>query len=629
MERKYSQKRILTWVLQIASLFIAILFIIARFFPTLALFQATISGQNLCYLLFSIWAWLLLIWIVTEAQRMAGVRFTKQNLLLLVIIIVVVLGFYAYSLMTRKFIYYWDYANYYRLQIDTAADFQVNGFFAAATGVIKRIWYYAYSSFINIFLAVPFAFTPQTPDWFVAACAVTILPMLYWVIAIFLKLMEQILQPMRGSFFFTAGIVLAGLFPLIHVSLVYGQPDLFGLILAFLIMILTIPLDYSKADTKRYLIIFSLTVMIIASRRWYIYWVIAYYACYGLATLVRLIQGKRWEQLKRFFKFVLLGCAVVGAALFPLIRAILRTNYSVSYSEYNVGGFPFELLNQAHFLGLGLLILLLAGFLWGVFRKQTRVWSILAVTDILLVILLFTRIQNMGFHHSLILVPAYLLLMLLCLAGISRIRRKLIFLLSAAVVLSFYATNAAVCAAMTSSTQTALFSYSPLKLPQRDDIDEIRAVNGWLLESCCETKTAYMIPHGEPYNPDVFRCVDMPDECVSNILPYGSAVLGTHTFPRGLLLADYVLTCDPFCNLSLAEKYNSAFFSEIPQKHFVEAARFDMGNGYTFIAYQRILPTDAEEILFYEQYFAAEDARFPDMFSGVLDELLAELSDGT
>ena len=629
MERTHSQKRILTWILQIASFVVAILFLIARFFPNLALFQATIFGQNLCYLLFSIWAWLLLIWIVTEAQRMAGVRFTKQNLLALAIVIVAVLGFYAYSIATRKFIYYWDYANYYRLQIDTAADFQLNGFFVAVTGVIKRIWYYAYSSFINIFLAVPFAFMPQTPDWFVAAGAIAILPMLYWVIALFLKLMEQILQPMRGSFFFTAGIVLAGFFPLIHVSLVYGQPDLFGLILAFLIMILTIPLDFSKKETKRYMMIVSLTVMIIASRRWYLYWVIAYYACYGLAVLVRLIQGKQWTQLKRFAKFVILGVAVVGAALFPLIRAILRTNYSVSYSAYNAGGFPFELSNQAHFLGFGLLLLLLAGFLWGVIRKQTRAWSILAVLDMFLAILLFTRIQNMGFHHSLILVPAYLLLMLLCLAGISRIRRKPLFLLSAAVVLAFCVTNAAVCAAMTSSTQTALFSYSPLKLPQRDDIDEIRAVNRWLLENCSETKTAYMISHGEPYNPDVFRCVDMPDERVSNILPYGSAVLGTHSFPEGLLLADYVLTSEPFCGFSIAEKYNSAFYSEIPQKHFIEAARFDMGNGYTFIAYQRILPADREEILFYEQYFAEEDALFPSMFSGVLDELLADLDAGT
>ena len=171
----------------------------------------------------------------------------------------------------------------------------------------------------------------------------------------------------------------------------------------------------------------------------------------------------------------------------------------------------------------------------------------------------------------------------------------------------------------------SLYSNSALIPPQRTDIPQIRAINHWILEHCSKDESAYIIPHGYPYNPDVFRGCDYPDFSVSKHVPYGSAVLGTHYFPEDLLLAKYVLTCEPFCNLSLAEKYNAAFLSEIPQKHFTKVAQFGMGNGYIFYVYERILPMDREEIQFYQDCFAQESEQFPELFSVVWDELIKEL----
>jgi len=236
-------------------------------------------------------------------------------------------------------------------------------------------------------------------------------------------------------------------------------------------------------------------------------------------------------------------------------------------------------------------------------------------------IFLFTRIQNMGYHHTLILVPAYLLLMLIGLSGICRLEKKWMLSLSFGVVLGFGVANAAVCGVTSSEKLPALFSNSALIPMQRDDIPQVRAVNLWLTEHCSAPESAYMIPHGYPYNPDVFRSCDLPDWTISDYLYYGSGVLGTHCFPEGLLLSQYVLTCEPFCGLSLAEKFNSAFFCEIPQKHFIEVKQLDMGNGYTFIVYERIVKADQEEIQFYRDCFAEEDQQFPDLFSGVWDEI--------
>lgn len=627
MKRLENKKRIFTWFLEIFTLAVAILVIIARFHPNNLFFSLTLCGQNLCLLILSFWAWIFLAWIVQEVKLIAKIHFSRQDVIVIMIVLAIILVYYTYSILTRQFIYYWDYAHYYRKQLGLSVDFQASGFFTSLIDVIKSIWYQDYSKFISIFLAAPFAFTPQTANWFVATCAITILPMLYWGIAIFIKVLDQILQPKRSEFFFIGSMVLAAGFPLIHRSLLYGQPDLFGLILAFLILIITIQYDFSKTDLKRYLIIIALTIMIVASRRWYMFWVVAYYVCYVFAVMLRILLNKDWCSLKRLLQFCLSAAVIIAIVLFPMILRILRADYAGHYSYYNIGGFPVELKRQLQYLGLGLMLTFLVGFLFGIIRKRTRAISILTIVNGLLLMLIFTRIQNMGLHHMLVLVPTYYSLMLLCLAAISFIKEKWIFQLSIVLFLGFHASNAVLCGVTSSNAKIpAMFSRIALELPRRDDIEQIEAVNRWIIENCSESEYVYMIPHGDLYNPDVFRSSNLPDGSVSSRLPYGSAILGTHSFPEGLLLAKYVLTCEPFCNASIAEKYNLAFLSEIPQKHFVEIKHFDMGTGYTFFAYQRVLPTDCEEILFYKAYFSEEDELYPEMFSGILNELLKNLS---
>lgn len=612
-------------VILISTLVIIVLFITAGVLPNAAIFKATILGHSLCLFLLSVWAWIFLFWIVREAQSIVKIRFTKKEIIVLMITIAVVLAYYAYNLITREFIYYWDYANYYNLLLNLNGNFQNAGFFTGVVDVAITVWYHGYSQFINVFLAAPFMLTPQTPDYFVAVSAIAILPLLYSLIAIFIKLAERILQPARSEIFFIGGMVLAAGFPLIHRALLYGQPDLFGLIFVFLIIILTMDCDFSKTDFLRYFLIIALTVMTSASRRWYMFWLAAYYVCYGFAVIVRFIRGKHWKNLVRAVLFFLIAAICVVTVLLPMIIIVLRTNFASSYSAYNIGGFPAELTRQARFLGIGLLIVLFAGFLWGIIQRKSRWLAVFALLNIMLAIFFFTRIQNMGYHHTLILVPSYFLLMLISLSGISSLKKKWAFRLSAAVVFGFSITNAVVCGASSSASLPAFFSNSALILPKRDDIEQIRIVNKWIIEHCTEPDSAYIIPHGEPYNPDIFRSCDLPDKSVSQYVPYGSAVLGTHFFPEELLLAKYVLTCEPFCNISIAKKYNSAFLSEIPQKHFIKVTQFDMGNGYIFYVYERVIPTDQEEIQFYKDYFTKEDQLFPDMFSGVLNDVLGKI----
>jgi hypothetical protein len=343
------------WVVAGYAAVLAILLGISKLAPQLGIFYLTISGQSVFLLLLSGWAWLFLIWIFWKVQRVCNVRFTRQNRIVLVVAISITAAYYAFSLLTRRFAYYWDFANYYRHQLGLAENFRDVGFITPVLNVIGSVWYTDYSVFNSLFIAAPFAFLPHTENWFIASSALAILPPLYWAIAIVVKQIEQRIQPAHGGVFFCGGILVACGLPLMHWALLYGEPDLFGLILVFLIVALTLFYDFSKTEIGRYLLIVVLTIMACASRRWYLFWLLGYYACYGAAVLISALLKKRWKDIVRLTLFGVGAALVVSAILFPMFRRILATDYAEAYAVYNTGGFLVELKNQAARIGVGLL----------------------------------------------------------------------------------------------------------------------------------------------------------------------------------------------------------------------------------------------------------------------------------
>ena len=424
MEQQSRKINAFDWILIFSTLLLAVLFAISGILPNLPFFQATIFGQDIPLFMLSVWAWLFLFWIITNVKRMTGVRFTRSNKIALLVALLVLLLYYTYSLLTRQFIYYWDYVLYYRMQVGISKSFHADGFFTGIVDVIKSVWYNSYSLLNNVFLAAPYTFVPKTPNLFVAISAASILPSLYFLIAMFIKIIERFIQPKHSGLFFIGGMALAVGFPLIHRALLFGQPDLFGLIFVFLIILLTISYDFSKTDFLRYFLLIVLIIMTCASRRWYMFWLVAYFVCYGAYIILQAILKKRWIDIKRTLLFTLATGLTLAVVFLPMIIVVLRANYSVSYSVYNVNGFPGELRSQAQYLGIGLLVMILAGTVYGVVKRKTRVLTILAVIDVIFTIFIFTRIQNMGYHHTLILVPAYFLLMLICFGGICSLEKK-------------------------------------------------------------------------------------------------------------------------------------------------------------------------------------------------------------
>ncbi|MEZ4508658.1 MAG: hypothetical protein R2881_03115 [Eubacteriales bacterium] len=297
MERTHSQKRP-DRILQIASRLLSRFCYSSR---TLRCFRRLFSARTLLPIVWHLGMAASHLDRDRSGANGAGVRFTKQNLLALAIVIVVVLGFYAYSIATLKIhlllglCKLLPFANRYGGRLS-----QVNGFFVAVTGVIKRTWYYAYSSFINIFLAVPVRLCRNarlvccsgrncdSPDAILGDCD---LPETHGADSATHAREVFLHRRYRACWVFPAD----PRFPGFMDSRILIRPDS---------RVFDYGFDHSarlfQKETKYYLMIVSLTVMIIG--------VAPLVSVLGHCVLrllrsggpVRLIQGKQWTQLKRW-----------------------------------------------------------------------------------------------------------------------------------------------------------------------------------------------------------------------------------------------------------------------------------------------------------------------------------------
>lgn len=89
-------------------------------------------------------------------------------------------------------------------------------------------------------------------------------------------------------------MTLTAAYPFLRMSAVLAQPDWFGLIFAFAILLLTLDLRFDKLEPVRFGLIFLATAAIILARRWFLYFVVGYYFAYALlliAGCVRLAKG--------------------------------------------------------------------------------------------------------------------------------------------------------------------------------------------------------------------------------------------------------------------------------------------------------------------------------------------------
>lgn len=611
----------------------------------LIVFGLAAPGSSLFFPLVSLWCNAALFALALLVLRRAGMELDLFHKAVLVGLWAAAVLYFYWTLGSRTFLYHWDYVNYILKQYHAEAAF------AQSTGAGFRFLLDSitedYTSFITLFTEFPFCLSGKTGDDYAFCQVFSVLPSLLVLLAGLTVKVGRMLRVKNRFWYFLIGFSWCATFPFVRMSAVLGQPDWFGLIFAFMLMLLTLDYRFDGIDLPRYLLIFAATAGIILTRRWYLYFVVGYCFAYVLLLVVSSIRlakdGQPSRAVHRMVRLVVFGLCAAGAMvllLLPMVRKILSFDYAGRYSYYNFGGITLELAAQT--LRIGLLNFILIGMgLWFAAKRRLPALPCLAGAELLASLVLFTRVQNTGSHQMLLFVPGWLLLFLVGSAALADGLKK-----HTAVKLCYWGFTMVFAVSVRCSPLTTValpgfvVDHFPLKAVSefvrldkltydRTDAAQIQRVDDWIDAHCDAEKGefAYMIPHDMLYNSDMFQYAALPDIQLQGKLAAGISIPGTHEFPVRFFEAKYVLTAEPLPQTfvsggELSGRWN-ALFCAARDEHFTQAASFDMGNGTVFTVWERTEPADRAEVEYYLDAFAQEDALYPEMFSQVAEAWLA------
>lgn len=611
----------------------------------LIVFGLAAPGSSLFFPLVSLWCNAALFALALLVLRRAGVELDLFHKAVLVGLWAAAVLYFYWTLGSHTFLYHWDYVNYILKQYHAEAAF------AQSTGAGFRFLLDSitedYTNFITLFTEFPFCLSGKTGDDYAFCQVFSVLPSLLVLLAGLTVKVGRMLRVKNRFWYFLIGFSWCATFPFVRMSAVLGQPDWFGLIFAFMLMLLTLDYRFDGIDLPRYLLIFAATAGIILTRRWYLYFVVGYCFAYVLLLAVSSIRlakdGQPSRAVHRMVRLVVFGLCAAGAMvllLLPMVRKILSFDYAGRYSYYNFGGITLELAAQT--LRIGLLNFILIGMgLWFSAKRRLPALPCLAGAELLVSLVLFTRVQNTGSHQMLLFVPGWLLLFLVGSAALADGLKK-----HTAVKLCYWGFTMVFAVSVRCSPLTTValpgfvVDHFPLKAVSefvrldkltydRTDAAQIQRVDDWIDAHCDAEKGefAYMIPHDMLYNSDIFQYAALPDIQLQGKLSAGISIPGTHEFPVRFFEAKYVLTAEPLPQTfvsggELSGRWN-ALFCAARDEHFTQAASFDMGNGTVFTVWERTEPADRAEVEYYLDAFAQEDALYPEMFSQVAEAWLA------
>ena len=601
-------------------------------------------GSALFFPLVSLWCNLALLGLIFLVLRLADVRFDLFHW-------AVILGFWAAALLyfywalnRRSFIYIWDYVNYINKQYNAEASFiQGPG---AGFRYLFDSFTEDYTAFNNLFLEFPFCLTDRSGDSYAFCQVFSIVPMLLTLLAGLTVKVGQMLQVKNRFWFFLIGLSWTFTYPWLRMSAMLSQPDWLGLVFAFSILLLTLDFRFEKLDLPRFGLLFLATAAIILSRRWYLYFVVGYYFSYALLVLVssgRIAKaGQKHQALVQVRNLVLFGLMSLVAMvilLWPIVRHILGFDYADRYSYYNGGGFASEISLQYWRMGLLNLVLMGMGLWFTLKRRKMPALPCLAGLEILLSMVLFTRVQNTGSHQMLLFLPGWFLLFLIGAAALAEGMSRRRNLKIAYWVFTIAFASSVRCSPLTSvALPDVVIDHFPLAATKefvrldrliydRTDLPQIQSIAKWIDTHCADGEIAYMIPHDMLYCPDHFKNCLLPQTPINGKLAFGFSVPGTHYFPMQFFEAKYVLTADPFPLTyagqgEMSHKLNDMFLA-VRDQYFELEQTIDMGNGTTFTIWRRTVAPSRAEVEYYLSAFTEENAKYPEMFSEVAEAWLA------
>lgn len=524
----------------------------------------------------------------------------------------------------RQTVYSDDAINYFAKQTLLFGSFGQSGFYGIHV-LLESLLTADYKMFMNLFISVPYLFTGRSINAFMVCYAITCFVPMWFALLMGAKYLAQQLPACHTALYYPLCMAVMVLWPMFLWPATHGMPDAFGLTFAAVIALLCADYRFETLPWPRLLAIFAATFALILTRRWYMFWILAFYAVYVLAVLVGAVRRKTLgSTLKHMLLFGVPSAVIIVGALLPTFKTILTTDYADIYGAYYGGGFGNNCLGQLRIQGLIWLVLCAAGLVWLLYCRSTRAQAIVAAAASLGAMVLFTRTQSLGDHQSLILAPFYLLMLFGLCAKLTQQKAKPWLRNAAAGVLAvFLVVNFGNALRLPGkNVQTLALSSESLDLTRRTDLAQMRAVTDFVLEHCTEDQTVYINMDSNGYSGTTFAYSDPAHPQLQTMILWESSVPSTHGFPTGIWTSEYVMVTDRVDEGGIVGPINAALRTQSPAAvHYEYVTEFPL-DGITLYCYRRTARPDAEEADYFKQVFAEYDARWPEIFSQRIDEYM-------
>lgn len=524
----------------------------------------------------------------------------------------------------RQTVYSDDAINYFAKQTLLFGSFGQSGFYGIHV-LLESLLTADYKMFMNLFISVPYLFTGRSINAFMVCYAITCFVPMWFALLMGAKYLAQQLPACHTALYYPLCMAVMVLWPMFLWPATHGMPDAFGLTFAAVIALLCADYRFETLPWPRLLVIFAATFALILTRRWYMFWILAFYAMYVLAVLVGAVRRKTLgSTLKHMLLFGVPSAVIIVGALLPTFKTILTTDYADIYGAYYGGGFGNNCLGQLRTQGLIWLVLCAAGLVWLLYCRSTRAQAIVAAAASLGAMVLFTRTQSLGDHQSLILAPFYLLMLFGLCAKLTQQKAKPWLRNAAAGVLAvFLVVNFGNALRLPGkNVQTLALSSESLDLTRRTDLAQMRAVTDFVLEHCTEDQTVYINMDSNGYSGTTFAYSDPAHPQLQTMILWESSVPSTHGFPTGIWTSEYVMVTDRVDEGGIVGPINAALRTQSPAAiHYEYVTEFPL-DGITLYCYRRTARPDAEEADYFKQVFAEYDARWPEIFSQRIDEYM-------
>ncbi len=507
-------------------------------------------------------------------------------------------------LAQERFVYTWDYANYWIKALEFSQLFFQQPFHALRQ-LYHSVNYDEYSLLPNLLLApINQLLGLSFPQYVLSIYLVYLIPLSILISSLGIKLL-----PITNNYMRAALPLACILFTPLLIAMRFGMPDMVGLVIVFWILNALVSTNFLiKRDYKFALVIGLMLTLLLFTRRWYIFWTIAYFpTLLFLNAIQAFIHKDRSILLNTMFNLLISGVVIAGIVLgffYPYFKMSALKDYRDLYTAYRTSGFS-QLLMIGTFYGLFVLLLTVGGA-WALLRQvSSRKLMFFLLVSTLIIVVLFTRINSFGGQHYYLLAPLVVISFLFGTLSL-KVKRKKLVLWGVAVTLVLNVVSVFIYPIHPNPYLLSGVDARPL---MRDDFDIINKLSHDLTEVQENENYVYVLASSHSFNEQIIKNVHLPTLNVHGALLPTFHVDKRDGFPNHFFLANYVVVTDPTqthlreTDQQIIAYLNKQVLNGVLKDRYETVRTYDLEAGVTAYLKRKVSVPSAEELSEIKEHF--------------------------